>query len=173
MIKLSHLTGQAVEFAVDTIALHVFSERSEGICLLDTPREEPSIQAISWPGEYDFSGVAVTGVGHAESGKVSYILVYDNVKTGFLADPLHDVNDHDLELLGNLDVLVMPVADGKLVQKLVDEIDPRVLVLTPGSQPEKTAEALKAVGASEAEAQAEYKLKSSLPAEGREVVLLG
>lgn len=174
MITLTYLTGAGVRYSNGTTAFQVFSEQAtDNIRLLALPKEEPSISTISWPGEYDFAGIAITGIGHNEGASVSYILSYDNVKTAFLAAPLHAWSDHDLELLGDIDVLVLPAGDAKIVQKLIDEIDPRVLVVTPGTTPELVPDVLKAVGAIGKEAQAEYKLKGSLPVEGREIVVFG
>lgn len=154
--------------------MNVFGEPiTDMINLQAHPSKEPDIKNISWPGEYDFAGIAVTGIGHNESKNVSYILVHDSIKTAFIVAPLHDWNEHDIEVLGDIDILVLPVAEGKLVQKLVDEIDPRVLVLVPGDAPEKLADAQKSVGAIAKEPQSEYKLKGNLPAEGREVVVFG
>jgi hypothetical protein len=56
------------------------------------------------------------------------------------------------------------------VQKLVEEFDPRVLILLPGSEKGALGAVEKVIGVKER--TAEYKLKGALPAEGREVILL-
>lgn len=174
MITLSYKSGNNVHYSNGDTTMNVFGEPiTEMINLQAISSKEPDIKNISWPGEYDFAGIAVTGIGHNQTENVSYLLVYDNIKTAFVVAPLHDWSEHDIEMLGDVDILVLPVASGKLVQKLVDEIDPRVLVLVPGDAPEELADAQKAVGVSGKEPQAEYKLKGNLPAEGREVIVFG
>ncbi|TSC58607.1 MAG: hypothetical protein Greene041619_481 [Candidatus Peregrinibacteria bacterium Greene0416_19] len=140
------------------------------IALLPVPQESPTVHLISWPGEYNEAGISIKGVGHVEGQQVSYVLQAENLTIAFLSRPLQDWSDKQLEMVGDIDVLVIPAFDAKLVQKLVDEFDPRVLVLTVSDGAESEA-VLKQIGA-HGERVDEYKLKGSLPAEGRETVVL-
>jgi hypothetical protein len=141
------------------------------ITLLANPEEHPTEGVISWPGEYERGGVSLRGIGHKDGAQVSYSVEIDNTRCAFISSPLHDWTDHELELLGNIDVLVLPAGDVKLAQRLIDEIDPRVLIPLKDGDASHYAELLKISGAQGNEAEKEYKLKG-LPAEGRVVVVL-
>ena len=154
------------------VVFPVKQEKSSALLtLFAVPEEVPSEGTISWPGEYDIDGIAIRGIGHDEGGHVSYVLEVDGVRYAFLYSPLHDWNDHELELLGDVDVLVLPCDDLKLAQKLVDEIDPRMLIPVKGLGEDHLDDVLNAVGAKGKEVEKEHKIKG-LPSEGREVVVL-
>ena len=145
--------------------------QSGDIVLLPLPQENPPATTISWPGEYDIAGITIRGIGQAEGKIVSFITVIDGYRCAFLASPLQDWTDPELEQLGDVHVLAMPAENAKLAQKLLEEIDPRVLILCPGSQGGIDNDVLKSCGALGKEFVAEHKVKG-LPAEGREVVIL-
>lgn len=165
-------TKSGFTFATEQSSFAVFTDSTSEhqISLQSTPADEPSTEHLSWPGEYDFSGTAITGVGHEGTEAVSYVLQHDQVVCGFMCSPLVDVSDDNLERLGNIDVLVLPAAKGKLVQKIVDEIDPRIVIARLGDNAEENAETLKTLGAEGQEQVSNYKVKS-LPNEGRETVV--
>jgi len=143
------------------------------IFLLQSPEEDPQPGVISWPGEYDIDSVAVHGIGQDEGAAVSYTVDAEDVLTAFLFSPLKEWTESQLELLGNVDVLFIPTDNPKVLQKLIDEIDPRILVLLDTGGKEKQAEALKVCGATGKEPVGQLEVKGgSLPQEGREVVVL-
>ncbi len=140
------------------------------IVLASTPQEQSKGGVVSWPGEYNVAGVSIKGIGHGDGQQVSYVVDCDGARCAFLSAPLVDWTDKQMEFVGDIDVLVIPTTDAKLVQKLVDEFDPRVLILLPAGNKDAHAAVMKSIGAKET--VTEYKLKSSLPAEGRESVVL-
>ena len=144
--------------------------KEDGITLLGLPEERETQGTISWPGEYNMNGVSVRGIGHDNGKQVSYVADPDHVRCAFLSDPVKDWSDKQIEAVGDIDVMVLPAADAKLVQKLVDEFDPRVLILLPGKDKEALKSVEKVIGVKER--VNEYKIKGSLPAEGRQVVVL-
>lgn len=145
---------------------------AEGVVtLFSHPDENPPASTISWPGEYDFNGVFIRGLGHEEGRQVSYIVNADGMRCLFLSSPLHTLNDAELEIVGDIDVLVLPVDDVKIVQHLIDVVDPRVLIPLASKDDKAFQEVLKICGVVGKDAVDEYKVKG-LPAEGREVVVL-
>ena len=175
MITFSSHGGLSVECVLDKTTLIAFPQNKDAkadIVLLGELEDEPTHERISWPGEYDISGIAIRGIGHDEGQRVSFAVDMDGVRIGFLASPLHDWSDHELELLGNIDILCFPADDPKLAQKLIDNIDPRVLIPLSNGDAKMYEEVLKVSGAQGKTPEAEYKLKGSLPQEGREVVVL-
>ncbi|MFA7682020.1 MAG: hypothetical protein WCX61_03245 [Candidatus Peribacteraceae bacterium] len=177
MLTFTLLGGSAIHCVNGSKALLVFPPKpgsDKEITLLAHPEEAPSEGVISWPGEYDFSGVAIRGIGHGEGAAVSYAVEIEGVRCAFFAAPLHDWTDYELELLGDIDVLFIPADDVKLAQKLIDQIDPRVLCPLLSKDAQIFEEVLKVCGAQDKESVDEYKVKGrgSLPVEGRDVVIL-
>ena len=175
MITISSQGGQTLKVELGSTAVVAFPnapEKNAEISLLGAPEEDVQPGVVSWPGEYDISGIAVRGIGHDEGQRVSYVIDDGKVRIAFLSSPLHDWSDYNLELLGDVDVLCIPADDSKIAQKMVDEVDPRVLIPLPTKDEKTFVELLKVVGAQDKEIEAEFKLKVSLPAEGREVVIL-
>lgn len=140
------------------------------IIILSVPEEQSTEGTISWPGEYNEAGISLRGIGHTDGQQVSFLVEADGTRILFLSSPLQDWTDMQIQAVGDVDVLALPTGDVKLVQKLVDEFDPRILLYVPGGKGDEGA-ILKAIGAKGEEA-GDYKLKGSLPAEGREVVVL-
>lgn len=143
------------------------------INLISSPQEFPSREMLSWPGEYDVAGISVRGIGHQEGQRISYVADIDGTRIAFPCAPLEEWEEIDVEHLGDVHVLVLPAEDVKKCQKLLDEVDPRVLIVVPGSDGSLHPDVLKACGAADKEHVSEYKLKGSLPQEGREVVVFG
>lgn len=176
MITVTSLGGKTIKCDVHGSTVVAFSDgpaKGADLSLLGKPEETVEKGVISWPGEYDVGGIAVRGIGHEEGQKVSYAIDDGNVRIAFIAAPLHDWEDHNIELLGDIDILCLPADDVKLAQKFIDEVDPRVLIPLPTKDEATFTELLKAVGAQGKEIESEYKIKGSLPAEGREIVILG
>lgn len=175
MLTFNHLKGVSVKVTGGGMPVISFPEKpADGsINLLGSPQEFPNRELISWPGEYDVAGVTIRGIGQVEGQKVSYTVEIDHVRIAFLNSPLAAWDDIDIEHLGDIQVLVLPADDVKICQKLLDDIDPRVLILLPSSEGALKPDVLKACGAADKEHVSEYKLKGSLPAEGREVVVFG
>ncbi|MDD4319610.1 MAG: hypothetical protein PHW10_04790 [Candidatus Peribacteraceae bacterium] len=148
------------------------STDKNAIILLPAPEEDTNDNVISWPGEYNKGGVSIRGIGHTEGQQVSYIAETDGVRCAFLSSPLQDWTDKQMEVAGDIDVLVLPADEPKVAQKLIDDFDPRVLILLPGKDADAFDAIAKHAGVKPDSTMSEYKLKGTLPAEGREVVVL-
>ena len=61
----------------------------------------------------------------------------------------------------------------KASQKLLEDVDPRMLILVPSEKGKMDPEVIKACGAQGKELVDELKVKGSFSAEGREVVVFG
>ncbi len=146
----------------------------DDLLLLPSPEETPPSSSISWPGEYDVADITVRGIGHEEGQKVSYMVEVEGIRCAFPCAPLTEWSDMDIEHLGDIHILAIPGNDDlKKAQKLIDDIDPRILFLVPGKDGAIHAELLKAYGAVGKEAVKEFKVKGGLMSEGREVVVFG
>lgn len=140
--------------------------------LLSSPVEEPLEKVVSWPGEYDFDGIFIKGIGQDDGRQVSYAGTIDGVRCAFVNAPIMEWTDADLEKLGTVDVLMIAAQDEKKFKTLVENVDPRIVILFDG---EKDLQAcIKACGVGSAETLAELKVQAgSLPADTRKVVVLG
>ncbi|TSC80567.1 MAG: hypothetical protein G01um101425_221 [Candidatus Peregrinibacteria bacterium Gr01-1014_25] len=136
------------------------------------PEETPTTGIYCWPGEYDVGGVMLRGIGHNEGQQVTFLAVVDGIRCALLALPLPEWSDADLQLLGDVDVLLLPDTDPKVIQTLLDKMDPRALVLLPSEKGKVSDEVLRVCGAQDKAPVSEYKVKG-LPQEGREVVVMG
>lgn len=174
MLQLTSPGKGACRVTGGTRGVSVFSAKPLGdkdLLLQSKPEEVPGKDILSWPGEYDVGGVTLRGIGHEEGQQVSWLAVVDGIRIAFPSRPLHEWSDSDLQMLGDVHVLVAPAEEPKKVQKLIEDLDPRILVLIEGEKG-IDAEVLRVCGAVGKEQVSEYKVKGSLPVEGREVVVL-
>lgn len=141
--------------------------------LLSHPEEEMSgKKAVSWPGEYDFAGVTMRGVGQKDGGQVSYVCHSGGLRAAFIDEPVLDWSDSDVEKLGDIDVLVVAADNPKKVTPLIEAVDPRVVILFETKDGD-LAGVTKACGAGSVQAVDEFKVKpGSLPQDSRQVVVL-
>lgn len=175
MITIKSLGGKTLLCEIEGKKIAAIAESQSDkadLTLVEKPEEAVTPGVISWPGEYDVDGIAVRGIGHDEGQRVSYTVDTGKVRIAFIASPLHDWSDFNLELLGDVDILCLPTDDAKIGHKMIDTVDPRVLIPLPTKDETTFVELLKAAGAQDKEIEKEYKLKGGLPAEGREVVIL-
>ncbi len=177
MLSFSSLGGPIVRLNAGKKTFIVFAKQGSKVpentlLFFGEPEDQPAKGTISWPGEYDIDGAAIRGIGHEEGNTVSYVIEIDGTRCAFIHSPLHDWTDFELEELGDVDVLCFPTDNPMIVQKIIDEIDPRVLIPLQTGTPDKHAECLKMCGAAGREAVDKFDIKGSLPQDVREVVVL-
>jgi len=103
----------------------------------------PSHFSVTKPGEYEVSDVSIQAVAARqhidESEQKSGIivrLVIDDIKIGILGHVHPDLSEHQLEALGMIDILIVPVGgngytlDGIGAIKLIKKIDPKIVIPT-------------------------------------------
>lgn len=173
MLIIKHLAGSSVSLSDGKTEVVAFPKKPVGsaVNLLSVPEEDPKSTAISWPGEYDIGGVAIRGVGQSEGQHVSYTMQMDDFRVALPSCPLEDWSQADIERLGDVHVLVLPAENPKVAQSLIDEVDPRMIIIVPGGDGSMHPDVLKVAGAMGKEPVSELKLKGALPVEGREVVV--
>ncbi len=140
-------------------------------------------RAITGPGEYEISNVLIIGVatfhdedrGKIRGGNTAYLIEIDEVSVCHLGDLGHVLTDEQVEELGNVDVLLVPVGgvstiDHQVAAEIVRQLEPKAVVpmhyKTPAlSRKLEPVEAfLKEMGADNITPQATLLLtKSSLP----------
>jgi L-ascorbate metabolism protein UlaG (beta-lactamase superfamily) len=93
------------------------------------------------PGEYEVTGVLITGVRTyhdkakgAELGtNTVFVIRLDDVVFCHLGDLGHELSQHQLEAIGNVDVLFVPVGGGETIGaaeaiNVISQIEPRIVV---------------------------------------------
>jgi L-ascorbate metabolism protein UlaG (beta-lactamase superfamily) len=95
----------------------------------------------SGPGEFDVKGVTIIGVstfhdassGEARGKNVAFKFVMDDINICHLGDLGHKLNDVQLDQIGDVDILLVPVGgeytiDAKIAAEVVAQIEPYVVI---------------------------------------------
>lgn len=96
---------------------------------------------IKGPGEYEVGGVMVTGIstfhddekGEARGKNVVYIVTIDGLRVCHLGDLGHKLTDSQVEQIGSVDVLLVPVGghytiNSTKASEVVVQLDPRIII---------------------------------------------
>lgn len=148
---------------------------------------------ISGPGEYEIGGVLIIGVPSfhdAEKGAVQgknnvFAIEIDDIAICHLGDLGHPLSSNQIEEIGNVDVLLVPVGGGTTINAaqaagIIRNIEPKIVIPMHFKTPELNREInssekfLKEMGLTEAEIIPQPKLnvtRSNLPANTQIVIL--
>jgi L-ascorbate metabolism protein UlaG (beta-lactamase superfamily) len=146
---------------------------------------------IDVPGEYEIKGAMIVGVESfhddqqgAERGKnIAYRIEVDGISIGHLGDLGHVLSDEEMEQLGVIDILMIPVGgkftiDAKKAVEVVNQIEPRIVIPMHYKLPDSNVDIdgidkfIKELGV---EPRREEKLKLSkkeLPQDGMDLVIM-
>lgn len=94
---------------------------------------------ITGPGEYEIGGVFLTGVPTGKSDKENngrnmvYVFDYDGVTVAHLGDLKTVLNRKEVEMLGNVDVLLVPIGGGQgltpaKAAEVINLIEPAIVI---------------------------------------------
>lgn len=173
-------------FEADIVTLsHEHPNHSNSAAL----RSDPFV--VDAPGEYEIKGVMAQGIktfhdeksGAERGANIVFRIEIDGIAIGHLGDLGHVLSDEELEQLGVIDILLVPVGgkytlETKKVIEVINQIEPRIVIpmhyKLPGAKsdlegPEKF---IKELGV---EPKLEEKLKLSkkdLPQEGMSLIVL-
>lgn len=108
-----------------------------------TAAPKESYFIISSPGEYEVSDISIQGIparSHMDEDKATsttmYRLIIDGLRIGITGHVHPDLADSQLEALGTIDVLFVPVGgngyttDPVGAQRIIKEIEPKIVVPT-------------------------------------------
>lgn len=92
---------------------------------------EPKI--LDWPGEFEVSDVAIEAIRPEGEESSIFIFAIDGIKICHLGFLSHELHDDVLDHIGDVDILMIPVGggsvlDAKTAQKVVEAIEPRVVI---------------------------------------------
>lgn len=149
--------------------------------------------SIDQPGEYEVSDVSITGIAARshmdEAGRQTatmYRIVMEDVRLAVLGHVHPDLSNDQLEQLGMIDVLIVPVGgngytlDPIGALKLIKAIEPKIVIPThydmPGIHypvPQQTlADAIKDLGMEPQEPVTKLKIKATDLSDGMQLVVL-
>jgi L-ascorbate metabolism protein UlaG (beta-lactamase superfamily) len=96
---------------------------------------------IEGPGEYEVSGVMIAGVrtfhdkqkGAELGNNTAYVIHLDDVVFCHLGDLGHELSTHQLDEIGNVDVLFIPIGGGETIGpseavSVISQIEPRIVI---------------------------------------------
>lgn len=97
-------------------------------------KKQPFI--INHAGEYEVQGIFVTGVSAPKKDKTDHTIYrfgLEGIRIGFLGALDRKLTDKEIEALGNIDVLILPVGGASVLSKdvaneLVAQIEPRLVI---------------------------------------------
>jgi L-ascorbate metabolism protein UlaG (beta-lactamase superfamily) len=147
---------------------------------------------VAGPGEYEIGGVLVIGVAtfhDGEQGKkrgknTVYVMEMDEISVCHLGDLGHTLSAEQVEEIGNVDVLLLPVGgvstiNAVMAAEVVRQLEPKVVVPMHYKTPELSRELepaekfFKEIGVTHLDPQPKLSItKSSLPV-STQVFLLG
>lgn len=115
----------------------VLSHQNRSKFNLEGALGEPFI--VSDPGEYEVKGAFVTGIQDpaidvgVEKRHVLYRFNLEGMTIAFLGQLKRKLTDREIEELGNIDILLLPVGggdvmDSKLASEIIAEVEPRMVI---------------------------------------------
>ena len=151
----------------------------------EIPEIEGDPKVLDWSGEFEISNVPIESFSPNGEPINIFIFVLDGIKICHLSYLSHELSDETLDRIGEVDVLMVPVGggevlDGKTAQKVVEAIEPRIVIpmlyaATETKLKIKGAEEfLKAMGKTWKEPVEKFSIsgRSNLPEGNMEFVLL-
>lgn len=145
------------------------------LCQLNSTCAIKDAKILSWPGEFEVSGVSIETI---PCGKLNlFVFSIDNIRVCSLSTLSEDLTEQIFERIGDIDILMLPVGgkdviNTKQAQTIVEEIDPRVCILS--SYEGAPSEFLKTIGKTELMPIEKFivKSRSELPEDKTEFILL-
>lgn len=106
---------------------------------LDAIKGEPFI--VNTPGEYETKEILIYGIpsqhddkkGEGRGNNIIYKIVSEELHIAHLGDLGHILNDEQLEKIGNVDILMIPIGgnytiDSKKAIEIISQIEPRIVI---------------------------------------------
>ena len=156
-------------------------------------RADKAYFSIDSPGEYEVADVSIHGVparAHIDMEKTSnatmYRVIVDDVRIAIVGHIHPDLTEDQLEDLGTIDVLIVPIGgngytlDGVGAQKVIRKIEPKVIIPTHYDNKSLNFEvpqasltdALSALAMEPAETLDSFKIKNGDVGEGPRLIVL-
>jgi L-ascorbate metabolism protein UlaG (beta-lactamase superfamily) len=146
---------------------------------------------VKGPGEYEISGVLILGItayhdavkGQSKGKITPYLMEIDGITVCHLGDIGHILDDEQIEELGNIDILLLPVGgvstiNASMAAQTVRKVEPKVVIPMHYKTPQTTRDLegvdgfLKEMGQAQIEPRPKFTVsKSNLPLTLQVIVL--
>lgn len=153
------------------------------IVILSSPEEGKKVSTeafiLSTPGEVGIKDVFIYGLPHFEGKilKTIYKLNIEDLKICFLGEISNSLTDEELDRLGEIDILILPISKKTLSSskaiEVVNGIEPTLIIPSSWKDKSEILEFIKEIGTKSAEEMEKLKIrKKDLVEEKIEVVIL-
>ena len=148
-------------------------------------------RVINRPGEYEINGIFITGLDsfHDNSGgkirgkNIIYIIEIDGLTICHLGDLGHILSDQQIEDMGGIDILLIPVGDANSLDavtaaQVIRQLEPKIVIpmhyMTPGLNKELDGidRFLKEIGNGKIEPRPKLRISEKGLSESTETILL-
>ncbi|MDP3800496.1 MAG: MBL fold metallo-hydrolase [bacterium] len=131
---------------------------------------------INNPGEYDVKGFFVMGLG-GFGENIAYTIEVEGVRLCHLAGLNKELTDAQLENFSDIDILLIDIGStddsNEIASKIVNQIEPRIVIPIGYDTVKKASVFFKEMGASDAEPQNKLNIKKKdLPQEETKMIVL-
>lgn len=94
---------------------------------------EGSPKVLDWPGEFEVSGVSIESFRPENEETNIFLFQAEGLHICHLGYISHELTDEIINHIGDVDILMIPVGggivlDGKMAQKVVEAIEPRIVL---------------------------------------------
>ena len=150
-----------------------FEIKSKDLEIILTDKVSVNGFTFPGPGEYEKSGIILSGIADGEKNTI-YLLSVDDIKVCYPGRINHDLTEEETKQIGDVDILFLPLgeeesASMKVALKLLSKIDPKIVIPMLFSD---LSEFRKSEGAAEESVDSLKIRKSELPEEERRIVIL-
>lgn len=160
---------------------------------LDIPGQPSAVFSAEAPGEYEVSGAIIHGVAarahmdtEGSKNATIYTVAADDVRVAVLGHIFPDLNDDQLEQIGMVDVVIVPIGgngytlDGVGALSIIKKIEPKVVIPTHYADkavkyevPQaELAQGLKGLGMEPAETTPKYRIRPGDFADTTKLIVL-
>jgi len=181
--------GLGYSLGKPTARIVTVSHNHPGHCFVDGVGGQPKV--VSQPGEYEISDVLIIGIatfhdgeGGRKRGKnIVYLMEIDELAVCHLGDLGHVLTNEQIEDIGNVDVLLLPVGgmstiNAPMAAEVVRQLEPKAVIPMHYKTPALNRELepvdrfLKEIGAKQVTSQPKISVtKSNLPASSQVFLL--
>ena len=97
---------------------------------------EDTLKDFDWPGEYEVGGIGWTSIPYQKedgSNEMMYVFDLDYIKVCHLGNLDTDLDEKQLEAIGDIDILIIPLGENKTLSvkkgvSLIEKIEPRIVI---------------------------------------------
>lgn len=128
---------------------------------------------VSTPGEVGIKNIFICGIPHFEGKqlKIIYKITAENLKICFWGEAINQLTTEELDKIGEVDILVLPVSSkmisSKRVAEIINDIEPGMVIPCSWKNKNDLADLIKEIGPKNTEEVEKLKIKKKDLVEGK------